>query len=71
MLTLLDGITRNKYPLMAKAFLRKRGLPIKLAQRIPQGKLTYEEEKIMNSLFIAVEEIRKELKIEMQLHLDN
>lgn len=64
MLTLLDGITRNKYPLMAKAFLRKRGLPIKLELRVPQEDLTYEEEKIMDSLFIVVEEICEELNID-------
>lgn len=69
MLTLLDGITRNKYPLMAKAFLRKRGIPIKLKLRISQEDLTYEEERIMDSLFIAVEEIRKELGIDEPLYV--
>ncbi|SHF06781.1 4-hydroxy-tetrahydrodipicolinate synthase [Fodinibius roseus] len=69
MLTLLDGITRNKYPLMAKAFLRKRGIPIKLELRISQENLTYEEERIMDSLFVAVEEIRKELGIDEPLYV--
>ncbi|WP_372638822.1 dihydrodipicolinate synthase family protein [Fodinibius sp.] len=69
MLTLLDGITRNKYPLMAKAFLHKRGIPIKLEMRINQEDLTYEEERILDSLFITVEEIRKELGIDKPLYV--
>lgn len=69
MLTLLDGVTRNNYPMMAKAFLRKRGLPMKLEQRISQRELTYEEKLIMDSLFEVVNEVRKELGIDMQLNL--
>ncbi|SMO50537.1 4-hydroxy-tetrahydrodipicolinate synthase [Fodinibius sediminis] len=64
MLTLLDGITRNKYPLMAKAFLRKRGLPLTLKLRASQEHLTNEEERIMDSLFISAKEIREELGID-------
>ena len=50
-LTLMDAVTRINYPMSAKFFLARRGLPIECTIRTAGRSLNYEEIKIMDKLF--------------------
>jgi 4-hydroxy-tetrahydrodipicolinate synthase len=50
-LTMMDAITRINYPMSAKFFLARRGLPIEPVIRTKGSPLNYEESKIIDKLF--------------------
>ncbi|MBR9997449.1 MAG: dihydrodipicolinate synthase family protein [Cyclobacteriaceae bacterium] len=50
-LSIMDAVTRIKYPLNAKLFLSWRGLKINLRTRVEVPPLHYEEIKMLESLF--------------------
>jgi 4-hydroxy-tetrahydrodipicolinate synthase len=62
-LTLMDAITRIKYPLNAKIFLSKRGLRMNLYTRVKIDPLHHEELKILDALFKQYSLILGEFKI--------
>jgi 4-hydroxy-tetrahydrodipicolinate synthase len=50
-LSIMDAITRIKYPLNAKLFLAGRGLKIEPYTRVNVVPLTYEEKKMLDALY--------------------
>lgn len=68
MLTLMDAVTHNNtYPLAAKIFLNKRGLPIETKVRIDPQILNYEEMEFLENLFEVFKRVSNELKIDLTL----
>ena len=50
-LTMMDAITRINYPMSAKFFLARRGLPVEPVIRTAGRTLNYEETKMLDKLF--------------------
>jgi 4-hydroxy-tetrahydrodipicolinate synthase len=59
-LSVMDAVTRIKYPLNAKLFLNWRGLKINPRTRIEVPPLHYEEIRMLESLFDLVKKIKDE-----------
>lgn len=50
-LSVMDAVTRIKYPLSAKMFLNRRGLKMNINNRIYIPPLSFEEKKILDALY--------------------
>lgn len=57
-LSVMDGVTRIKYPLSAKYFLKKQGININETTRLGVGRINYEERKIFDALFDLYQKLR-------------
>lgn len=63
LLTIMDAVTRIKYPLSAKKFLVKRGLKMKAETRLEIPPLNDEEERMLSALFEQFQEILPEFDL--------
>lgn len=59
-LSVMDGVTRIKYPLNAKLFLSWRGLGINSRTRVDVQPLLYEEIRMLESLFDLLKKLKEE-----------
>jgi 4-hydroxy-tetrahydrodipicolinate synthase len=62
-LSVMDGITRIKYPLNAKLFLSWRGLRINPRTRVKVPPLLYEEIRMLESLFDLLKKLKEEFNL--------
>lgn len=62
-LTLMDAVTRIKYPLSAKIFLGMRGIRIRAETRIPVARLKFEEKKMIKSLYNLYTDFKDKFEI--------
>jgi len=61
-LSIMDAVTRIKYPLSAKLFLKMRGLKLEMHTRINIPPLSFEEKKMLEALFEHFNRIKEEFK---------
>jgi 4-hydroxy-tetrahydrodipicolinate synthase len=61
-LSIMDAVTRIKYPLSAKLFLKMRGLKLETYTRINVPPLSFEEKKMLEALFDHFNQIKEEFK---------
>ena len=62
-LSIFDAVIHSFYPFSAKMFLRKRGLGIHLASRIPAQSLAYQDQLKFDAVWYAFNELAEELHI--------